>query len=947
MSLEPGTRLGRYEVRSKIGEGGMGEVYLAQDVQLDRPVALKILPAEIAADQQRLHRFLQEARAASKISGAHAAHIYDVGEASGVYFIAMEYVEGQSLDKLIGGRPLAVGELLRLGAQIAEALEEAHARSVTHRDVKPSNVIVTPRGQAKVLDFGLAKVAGEASADAEAATQVKTSPGVVMGTVAYKSPEQALAERDIDHRTDLYSLGVVLYEMATGRVPFAAESAGKTIDKIVHEQPEAMARFNYDVPAALDLVVRKALRKRRDERYQTAHDLLVDLRALQDELGFASSPQQQHRSLAPNASGAQTTTTNLTAAASAEQATLMLDSAETRRRTTAFGGADTQATDARTSESKRRHPVVVALVVVALAALISFAGLALYRFWAVHHHDEGEARAPFASLQDMKITKLPSPGGSALMVTAAISPDGKFLARAVQEGGKISLRLRQVSSTGEKEIVPAFDGVIGGVTFARDGNSIYYAAQSDPNVPPELRRVSILGGDSQKLVGDVNGAATLSPDGKQLAFVRFDPKTKAYSLVVADEGGGGERVIAARQPPIYVKNIAWSPDGKLIACVVSGTDKDGYYTNVEGISVADGSSRPISAARWRVIGSIEWLPDGSGLLLTGRDRASLPSTPEQIWFVPSEGGEARRVTNDTNYYTVVSITADARTLLAGLHSETGQIWIAPGGDSAHARQITSATRDKPVGLSWTPDGRIVYDSEASGNMDVWAMNADGTAPRQLTFDPLSDLFPAATTNGRYVIFLTNRAVGWSVWRMNADGSDARELVPNVNQEPPLSSPDSRWVFYKNNDETGKLVVWKVSIDGGEPARVLDKDLWSPAVSPDGKWLAGFYAEPESNAPLKLVVASLEGAAPARTLDVPKETDGPVVWSPDGQALDYVITTAGVENVWRQPLAGGKPTQLTKWAGDEVSNLAWSHDGKQLAVVRTAKSTDILLMQNFR
>jgi Tol biopolymer transport system component len=217
----------------------------------------------------------------------------------------------------------------------------------------------------------------------------------------------------------------------------------------------------------------------------------------------------------------------------------------------------------------------------------------------------------------------------------------------------------------------------------------------------------------------------------------------------------------------------------------------------------------------------------------------------------------------------------------------------------------------------------------------------------LTFDPLSDLFPAATPDGRHVVFLTNRSVGWSLWRMSPDGSDARELVRNVNQEPPLPSPDSRWVFYKGNDEAGKLALWKIPIGGGEPALALGKDLLSPAISPDGKRIAGFYQESESNAPLKLLVAPLEGDAPARTLDLPKEANGPVVWSPDGQALEYLVTTAGVDNVWRQPLAGGKPTQLTKWANDVISNFAWSRDGKQLAVARTTMTTDILLMQNSR
>ena len=265
MTLAPGTRLGRYEIRSKLGEGGMGEVYLAQDTQLDRPIALKIPSATVAADLPRLHRFLQEARAASKISGAHAAHIYEVGEASGRQFIAMEYVEGEQLAQRMAARRHIPAEIAHIGAQIGEALEEAHARGVTHRDIKPQNVVITPRGQAKVLDFGLAKLTDDVPS--EAATRVKTNPGAVMGTVSYMSPEQALGREDVDSRTDIFSLGVVLYEMATGRLPFEGGSVTETIDRIVHAQPEAIARFNYEVPAELEGIIRKALRKNRDERY--------------------------------------------------------------------------------------------------------------------------------------------------------------------------------------------------------------------------------------------------------------------------------------------------------------------------------------------------------------------------------------------------------------------------------------------------------------------------------------------------------------------------------------------------------------------------------------------------------------------------------------------------------------------------------------------------------
>ncbi len=263
----------------------MGEVYLALDTQLDRAIALKILTAEVARDQQRLHRFLQEARAASALSHPNVAHIYEIGEAGGTHFIAMEYVEGQGLDKKIGGRPLAVGEILEIAIQIADALDEAHAKGITHRDIKSSNVMIAARGRVKVLDFGLAKLslpagASDRTSDSELATRVKTSPGIVMGTVNYMSPEQAMG-REVDHRTDVFSFGVVLYEMATGRLPFTGETITETIDRITHSQPEAIARLNYSVPPELEVIIKKTLRKDRDERYQTIHDRPIGNRRAQ------------------------------------------------------------------------------------------------------------------------------------------------------------------------------------------------------------------------------------------------------------------------------------------------------------------------------------------------------------------------------------------------------------------------------------------------------------------------------------------------------------------------------------------------------------------------------------------------------------------------------------------------------------------------------------------
>jgi len=281
MSIPSGKIFGHYEIVSPLGAGGMGEVYLARDTQLDREVALKFLPFEIAGDQQRLKRFIQEAKAASSLHHPNIAHIYEIGDADGVRFIAMEYVEGKSLDRKINRCPMKVAEILQIATQAADALNEAHSKGIVHRDIKSSNIVLTSRGQAKVLDFGLAKILlkDASTTDTDAATQVKTSPGVVIGTVPYMSPEQALGQ-EVDHRSDIFSLGVVLYEMATGRLPFSGSTASETISRITHEQPEAIARFNYEVPLELDRITRKCLEKDRGRRYQSASELVVDLENL-------------------------------------------------------------------------------------------------------------------------------------------------------------------------------------------------------------------------------------------------------------------------------------------------------------------------------------------------------------------------------------------------------------------------------------------------------------------------------------------------------------------------------------------------------------------------------------------------------------------------------------------------------------------------------------------
>jgi two-component system LytT family response regulator len=282
-ALSPGDTIAHYRIVSRLGEGGMGEVYLATDTRLDRSVALKVLPLAVAHDPGRMQRFEREAKAASALNHPNVAHIYEIGEAEGIHFLVMEFIEGEPLDQHIGGRPLPVREIAEIGAQIADALDAAHARSIVHRDIKPANIMISARGHAKVLDFGLAKMAEARPAPgSRAETRFFSAAGALLGTVEYMSPEQALGH-DVDYRTDIFSLGVVLYQMATARLPFEGSSPSETIARILESQPDAMARFNYELPEQLDRIVRKCLEKDRERRYQSARDVKVDLTSLARE----------------------------------------------------------------------------------------------------------------------------------------------------------------------------------------------------------------------------------------------------------------------------------------------------------------------------------------------------------------------------------------------------------------------------------------------------------------------------------------------------------------------------------------------------------------------------------------------------------------------------------------------------------------------------------------
>lgn len=291
-----GRVISHYRIIKLLGSGGMGEIYLADDIQLDRTVAIKVLPANVASDKDRMSAFIREAKAASAIDHPNIVHVYEVNQSDGINFIAMQYVEGETLGSKINGKPLEISEFLQIGVQVMDAIAEAHARGIVHRDLKPANIMISSKGYAKLLDFGLARIqkTPDTSELSQVQTWTKSKPGVIAGTIAYMSPEQALGKK-IDHRTDIFSIGVVFYEMATGHKPFSGSNPTETIDKIVHSQPESIARFNYNVPQELERIIRKCLEKDPERRYQSAADILIDLKNLKRDLDSSNNKQQIER----------------------------------------------------------------------------------------------------------------------------------------------------------------------------------------------------------------------------------------------------------------------------------------------------------------------------------------------------------------------------------------------------------------------------------------------------------------------------------------------------------------------------------------------------------------------------------------------------------------------------------------------------------------------------
>jgi serine/threonine protein kinase len=923
--LKSGQTISHYRILSLLGEGGMGTVYLAEDTKLHRNVSLKFLSANFTQDQERLRRFEQEGRAISALNHPNTLTIHEISETDGRCFIATEFIEGQTLRGLLQSG-LDLGEALDIAVQIASALAAAHRVNIVHRDIKPENIMIRKDdGLVKVLDFGLAKVTQpmRTGTNSELATEViaNTSPGVVMGTAAYMSPEQARGDT-IDERTDIWSLGVVLYEMVAGCSPFAAATSNEIISTILSKEPTPpLARYSRLVPERLEEIVQKALTKNRDERYQTSKDLLIDLKRLKQSLELkgiersASSEANGGRQIERAGDGAVTSAADSSPAALGTGYRHSVSSAE--------------YIVSEIKQHKQSAAIVLTLFLVAAAGL----GFGLYKLGIRNQ------RKPSGAFQTIAISKLTNTGNVA---HAIISPDSKYVAYVIDDAGRQSLWVRHISTSSIVQTVPPAEAEYYGLTFSPDGGYVYYNKQDKNGLIGVLHQVPVLGGNSRRVLEDVDGPIAFSPDGKQIAFVRLTLKAESY-LMVANSDGSDVRILATRKVPSkFNGRPAWSPDGGVIFCPGRNRDASSQYANVVKVRVADGTEEQFTSQRWQGVQEVAWLRDGGGLLVNAN---------AQIWHLSYPEGEARKVTNDSNNYSGVSVSTDSSVMVTTQTNSLSSIWVmASDGANRTAEEVTTKTgNEDPV---WTADGKIIYASNANGNWDLWVMDADGGNRKQLTLNAGQNGYPSVSADGQYVVFVSNQTGFFHVWRMDKDGSNLKQMTNGGGEAWPVCSPDGRWVMYVQLNQ-GKPTLWKIPLDGGTPVQLTDKFSGAPQISADGKLVACIYFdEPSTSARLALI--SAEDGKPVKLFDIqptavlPNSLElGVIRWTTDGKAITYVDTREGVSNIWRQPLDGGKPVQLTDFKSDRILSFDWSRDGKQLALGRGTKTNDVVLISSMK
>lgn len=882
-----------YKIIQKLGEGGMGEVYLAEDERLNRKVALKILPESIKKDRKNLNRFLQEARLAANLNHPNICTIYEVSDTEDTPLLAMELVEGDTLAEKIRSNELELFDTLKIASQIADALDEAHKSNVIHRDIKASNIIINKRGHVKVLDFGLAKtISNEVSEDA--ITRAKTDEGMLVGTVQYMSPEQALG-RKLDGRTDLWSLGILLYEMVCGEVPFKASTHAGVFDEILHKQPTPPSDLNEEIPVELEQIILKLLEKDVEMRYQTACDLLADLKRLRRNLGESFESSE----------------------------TIGMSSTSNFRKSSAYS-----------KSSRSWQTAIYAVLVVAILSGVAFA---IYNLIPTSGSE--------FSFTDLKPTRITNLGN---VRDATVSDDGNYIAYVLDEGEKQSLWLKQTENGGIAEIVKPQEVIYQGIEISPDGNWIYYNVWDKITVG-QIFRVPVLGGTPEKVVHDAMPNLTISPDSKNIVFVRSVDKKRTLQLIKISIEDQKEKIIYETEPNKGgVFAATYSPDGETLA-VLGNFPKNGVFPDKAQIV-----EMPEDGGEVKVIwqsdeentgfaSNPQWLPNKSGLLAS-LNNGEIVNT---LWKINYPEGTQTQLNTDLNSYDSLSITKDGQSFVGIEREFTLSIWTFPINDPNDIKRITDG-KIEGIGLDWFPNGEIVYGSNVDGNFNIWKMKADGTEKTQLTNDKLSNANPCVMKNGEYIVFFSNKK-GVRVIDPNSKEIDLTKWIDKITGGGfgCMRSENALLYFSHKKDEEGISIF---NIDSLEPKVIAEKRVQQMQVSPDGNKLFYSFWDNENK------------RMDCRILDLKSQKEDDISlplsaisntgmyshykfqWMNDSERIVFVDERNGVSNIWIYSIKDGKTKQLTNFKDNKIQDFSISHDGKNIAVSRGNTVSDVVLFK---
>ena len=911
MTLAPGTRLGPYEIIAPIGAGGMGEVYRAKDTTLGRDVAVKVLPAAFAQDHDRVARFRREAQVLASFNHPNIAAIHGMEEVGAplvgalitpreragtrpaptqsTIALVMELVEGEDLQQRLRRGAIPVEEARAIARQIAEGLEAAHEKGIVHRDLKPANIKVTPEGQVKVLDFGLAKAFDTEPATTSGSNELTHSPtlsrhateaGIVLGTAAYMSPEQARG-RTLDKRADIWSFGVVLFEMLSGRRLFTGETASDTLAAVLRQDID-WTLLPKDVGTLDRRLIERCL----------ARDPKVRLRDIGEARIALGAPLEV--------------------------------------------ASERGAGEPRPANTRRE---IVKLGAAAAAGVLG--GASLVAWWP--------RKAAPDQPQALRVTPLTASGN---VISVSISPDGRLIAYVESDQGLQSLWLQQVEGGQTLRLIPERGVGFWSHVFTPDGNAVIFGEKSPSDPKGSLYSISTLGGTPRRLVRDIDSVPTFSPDGERMAFTRLAfPNPVETALMVARKDGTDVKPLAVFKRPERVAGLfyagpTWSPDGRTIVTSVNriGGERAEARSWLVAVSVQDGTVATLADPGWIAANQAQFLPDGKSLLVIAR---SMEQSENQLWRVSLPDGAARRLTSDLNDHRIVSLTRDGKTLasVSGDVSST-MSRLSLRGDT-RPRRLSRGRNDGLNGIAFGEKGRAVYTSFA-GRWSIISADLEGGERETVMSAEQGEVLSLPTCTAAGTIYVLARGrTGGEIRGIEKGASAAKSLCRAVGTA--AVSRDGRFLVYLSSGvnetvDSGVAQLVRRDLASSVERKLTDLRAFLPAIDPSSEKVAFYFNTAEGA--FRIGVCSAEGGPllvelPAEPLST---TTSRLVLRDEGV---YLNTVAGDRaNVWLQPLDGKPARRITSFTDQLMFDFAISDDGASLLVARGPRLRDAQLITGF-